>query len=171
MREKSIITKDKYIKDMTEGEPLLLLFGFAIPLLIGNFFQQAYNLADSIVVGRYVGKVALGAVGSTGSTIFFINSLTMGLSVGIGIIAAQLFGAKEDKKLKNAIGNSYYIVLFTAFIITIIGFIFGSFILNLLHTPKDSFPYAVIYLRTISIGFIPMAFFNILSSTSVTFLQ
>ena len=163
MEDKSLI-KDKYIKDMTEGEPLLLLFGFAIPLLIGNFFQQAYNLADSIVVGRYVGKVALGAVGSTGSTIFFINSLTMGLSVGIGIIAAQLFGAKEDKKLKNAIGNSYYIVLFTAFIITIIGFIFGSLVLNLLHTPKDSFPYAVIYLRTISIGFIPMAFFNILSS-------
>ena len=163
MGDKSII-KDKFIKDMTEGDPLILLFGFAIPLLIGNFFQQVYNLSDSIIVGRFVGKVALGAVGSTGSTIFFINSLVIGLSLGIGIVVAQLFGAKEDKKLKNAIGNSYYIILFTSLLMAIIGFIFGGFILNILHTPKDTFPFAIIYLRTSSIGFIPMAFFNILSS-------
>ena len=164
MNDKSKKTKDKYIKDMTKGEPLILLFGFAIPLLVGNLFQQAYNLTDSIIVGRYVGKIALGAVGSTGSSIFFINSLTMGLSVGIGIIVAQFFGAKEDKKVKNSIGNGYYIVLLTSIIMAFIGFIFAEYILNLLHTPTDTFPQAVLYLRTISVGFIPMAFFNILSS-------
>ena len=126
------LKKDKFIIDMTEGELLILFFGFAIPLLIGNFFQQIYNLSDSIIVGRFVGKVALGAVGSTGSTIIFINSLTIGLSIGIGIIIAQLFGAKEDKKLKNAIGNSYYIILITSLLMAIIGFIFGGFILNIL---------------------------------------
>ena len=63
MENESIMKKDKYVKDMTEGEPLFLLFGFAIPLLIGNIFQQLYNLSDSIIVGRYVGKLALGALG------------------------------------------------------------------------------------------------------------
>ena len=156
--------RNKYIKDMTKGEPIFLLLGFAIPLLIGNFFTQAYNLADSIVVGRYIGKIALGAVGSTGSITFFINSLTIGLSVGIGIIVAQFFGAKEDIKVKNSIGNAYYIIFITAIIMAMIGLIFARILLNLLHTPKDTLYFAVIYLRTISVGFIPMSFFNILSS-------
>jgi len=157
-------SENKYIKDMTEGEPLKLLLIFAIPLLIGNFFQQAYNLADSIVVGKYVGKVALGAVGSTGSILFFINSLTMGLSVGVGIVVAQFFGAKQDEKVKNAIGNSFYIVFIITLIMAFIGFIFAGYILNLLHTPNDTFPFAVEYLQTTSVGFTAIAFFNLLSS-------
>lgn len=164
MENEPIKKKDKYVKDMTEGEPLFLLFGFAIPLLIGNIFQQLYNLSDSIIVGRYVGKLALGAVGATGSISFLIHSLTIGLSVGVGIIVAQFYGAKEDKNVKNSIGNSYYIVLLTSLSMGFIGFIFAGPILSILHTPKDTFPYAVIYLRTISIGFVPMSFFNLLSS-------
>lgn len=156
--------QNKYIKDMTKGEPLKLLLGFAIPLLIGNFFQQAYNLADSIIVGRYVGKISLGAVGATSSILFFINSLTMGLSVGIGIVVAQFFGAKEDKEVKNTIGNGYLIIIITGLIVTIIGFIFSGYILNILNTPKDTLPFAIIYFKTTSIGFIPIAFFHLLSS-------
>ena len=158
------IKENKFIKDMTEGEPLKLLLGFAIPLLIGNFFQQAYNLTDSIIVGRYVGKIQLGAVGATSSIMFFINSLTIGLSVGIGIVVAQFFGAKEDKKVKNAIGNGYYIVIITALFVTFIGFVLSGYILEILNTPKDTFNYAVVYLKTTSIGFIPIGFFNLLSS-------
>ena len=156
--------KDKFVKDMTEGEPLLLLFEFAIPLLVGNLFQQTYSLVDSFIVGRHVGKVALGAVGTTGPISTLINSLTSGLSIGIGIIVAHYFGAKEDNKVKNTIGNSYYIVPLIALLMGIICFLFGGYFLNILHTPKDTFPYAVIYLRTISIGFVPSSFFNILSS-------
>ena len=156
--------RNKFIKDMTEGEPLFLLLGFAIPLLIGNFFQQAYNLVDSIIVGRYIGKVALGGIGATGSITFFINSLTIGFSVGIGIIVAQFFGAKEDIKVKISIGNAYYIIFITASIMAIIGLIFAEILLKLLRTPEENLPFAVIYLRTISVGFIPMSFFNILSS-------
>ena len=156
--------ENKNIKDMTRGEPLKLLLGFAIPLLIGNFFQQTYNLADSVIVGRYVGKISLGAVGATSSILFFINSLTIGLSVGIGIVVAQFFGAKEDKEVKNTIGNGYLIVIITGLFVTIIGFIFSGYILSILNTPKDTLPFAVIYLKTTSIGFIPIAFFNLLSS-------
>ncbi len=155
---------NKYVKDMTVGEPLKLLLAFAIPLLIGNLFQQAYNLADSIIVGRYVGKVALGAVGATGSIMFFINSLTIGLSVGIGIVVAQFFGAKEDEKVKNTIGNAFYIVIVTVTIMAILGFSLAGSILHLLDTPDTTFTYAVVYLRTTSIGFIATAGFNLLSS-------
>ena len=164
MEEVSLKQKDKFVKDMTKGEPILLLLEFAIPLLIGNLFQQAYNLTDSIIVGRYVGKVALGGVGSTASITTLINSLTNGLSIGIGIIVAHYYGAKEDRKVKNTIGNAYYIVSLTASLMGCISLIFGGYFLNLLHTPQDTFPYAVIYLRTISIGFISISFFNILSS-------
>ena len=164
MEEESLKKKDKFVKDMTEGEPILLLLEFAVPLLIGNLFQQAYNLTDSIIVGRYVGKVPLGAVGSTASITILIYSLTNGLSHGIGIIVAHYYGAKEDNKVKNTIGNAYYIVPLTALFMGSISFIFGGYFLNLLNTPKDTFPYAVKYLRTISIGFISISFFNILSS-------
>ena len=99
MENEPIKHKDnKYIKDMTEGEPLSLILSFAIPLLIGNFFQQAYNLSDSIIVGRYSGKISLGAVGATNSIMFFINSLTIGLSVGIGIFVLNFLGLKKMKK-------------------------------------------------------------------------
>lgn len=136
---------------MTEGEPILLLLEFAIPLLIGNLFQQAYNLTDSIIIGRYVGKAALGAVGSTAPITVLIYELTNGLSHGIGIIVAHYYGAKEDNKVKNTIGNAYYIVPLTAALIGCISFIFGGYFLKFLNTPKDTFPYAVIYLRTISV--------------------
>ena len=164
MEDESLKKKDKFVKDMTEGEPLYLLLEFAIPLLIGNLFRQAYNLTDSIIVGRYVGKVALGSIGATSSTIFFINSLTSGLTVGIGIIIAHFFGAKEDKKVKNAIGNAYYIVLLSAISMGFLGFTFARIVLNLLHTPEETLPHAVTYLKTVSVGFIPMGFYSILSS-------
>ena len=100
--------ENKYIKDMTEGEPLRLLISFSIPLLIGNFFQQAYNFINSIILGKYVGKLALGAIGSTSPIRVFINSLSSGLIMGVGIIVSQFFGAKQDEKVKNVIGNSYH---------------------------------------------------------------
>ena len=88
MEEETLKKKNKFVKDMNEGEPLCLLFEFAIPLLIGNIFHQLYNLTDSIVVGKYLGKLPLGAVGATSSISALIHSLTSGLSVGIGIIVA-----------------------------------------------------------------------------------
>ena len=161
----SIIKTNKYVKDMTEGEPLYLLFEFAIPLLIGNLFQQTYTLADSIILGRYVGKISLGAVGSANSIIMLINSLTSGLSLGIGIIIAHFFGAKEDKKVKNTIGNSYYILPLAAFMMALLCFIFGGSFLSFLNTPKDSFPFAVIYIKTAAVGFVPVTFFHMVSAT------
>ena len=164
MEDESLQKKNKFVRDMTEGEPLCLLLEFAIPLLIGNIFHQLYNLTDSIVVGKYLGKLSLGGVGATSSISALTHSLTSGLSVGIGIIVAHFFGAKEDQKVKNTIGNSYYVMFLSSLLMGAIGFIFAEDILNLLKTPKDTLPYAVTYLRTISVGFIPSSFFGTISS-------
>ena len=164
MEDETLQKKNKFIRDMTEGEPLCLLLEFAVPLLIGNIFHQLYNLTDSIVVGRYLGKLHLGAIGATSSISALIHSLTSGLSIGIGIIVAQFFGAKDNQKVKNTIGNSYYIMFISSLLMGGIGFIFAKDILNLLKTPKDTLPYAVTYLRTISVGFIPASFFGTISS-------
>ena len=164
MENESLQKKNKFVKDMTEGEPLCLLLEFAIPLLIGNIFHQLYNLTDSIVVGRYLGKLPLGGIGATSSISALTHSLTSGLSVGVGIIVSHFFGAKDDQKVKNTIGNSYYIMFLSSLLMGVIGFIFAEDILNLLNTPKDTLPYAVIYLRTKSVGLIPASFFGIISS-------
>ena len=83
------------VKDMTEGKPIKLIMGFAVPMLIGNIFQQIYNLVDAAVVGRYVGDNALAAVGSTGSMLFFLVAFAGGLSGGAGIVIAQYFGSRQ----------------------------------------------------------------------------
>lgn len=156
--------KNKYVLDMTKGSPLKLLLSFAIPLLIGNLFQQLYNLVDSIVVGQWVGANALGAVGATGSITFLIVSLVIGLSVGIGIIVAQYFGAGDDEMVKNAIGNSVYIVAAAAILMSCVGFFAAKPVLNLLDTPMEILPDAVIYLKTTSLGIIAVASFNLVSA-------
>ena len=77
--------QNKFVKDMTKGNPMQLLIQFSLPLLVGNIFQQLYNMVDSIIVGNFVGANALGAIGTTNSLNFFFFSLVAGLSVGIGI--------------------------------------------------------------------------------------
>ena len=82
------------IHDMTSGNPVSLIIKFMIPMCLGNLFQQFYNIADSIVAGKFIGVNALAAIGSTGSLMFFVTGWLNGLSSGFAIIVAQMFGAK-----------------------------------------------------------------------------
>ena len=118
--------QNRFVKDMTEGTPYKLLLKFAFPLLIGNIFQQLYNMVDSVIVGNFVGPNALGAIGTTGSLHFFIFSLVAGLSVGIGIIVAQYFGSGDTEKVKDTIGNAIWIIMICAVIMASIGFFAGT---------------------------------------------
>ena len=88
-------------RDMTEGRPLKLILGFAVPLLFGNLFQQFYNLVDTIIVGKFLGVKSLAAVGSTGSINFLIIGFCMGICNGFAIPIAQSFGAKNEKTLRK----------------------------------------------------------------------
>ncbi len=93
---------------MTEGNPVALIIQFSIPMLIGNLFQQLYNLVDSIIVGQFVGADALAAIGATGSVTFLFFALCNGIGSGGGIITSQFFGKGNVKEIKSCIVNTGY---------------------------------------------------------------
>lgn len=145
---------------MTVGNPTRHILKFTLPLLIGNLFQQLYNMVDSIVVGRYVSPHALAAVGACGSLNFLFFSLSSGLAVGIGVIASQYFGANDEKQLKKTIANSIYVLSSSALLVTLIGFIFAGPILRLLQTPQEYIADSISYFRVTCLGIIGVAFYN-----------
>lgn len=155
---------DKYVCDMTKGNEVKLLLRFALPMLVGNIFQQFYNMVDSIVVGKYVGAEALGAVGSVGSLTFLFFSLCMGLGAGIGILISQYFGAGQEKDVKKTIANSIYITAAAGIAMSLCGVIFAKPILHLLHTPKANFADALVYMQVVCGATIIVAGYNTISS-------
>lgn len=155
---------EKYIHDMTKGNEISHIIKFTWPMLIGNIFQQFYNLIDSIVVGKYVGANALAAVGACGSLSFLFFSVCLGLSVGIGIIISQYFGAKEDEQVKRAIANSTYVIGVSGIIMSILGVVFARQILQLLNTPPEILNDSVAFLRISSGGMIAVAAYNAIAA-------
>jgi len=152
--------ENKFLKDMTKGTPWKLLLQFAVPLFIGNIFQQLYNMVDSIIVGNFVGPNALGAIGTTNSLNFLFFSLVAGLSVGIGIIVAQFFGSNNEEKVKDTIGNAIWIVLISSVIMACIGFFIAKPVLVLLRTDKVILGDATAYLKVTSIGICCTGLYN-----------
>ena len=152
--------ENKFLKDMTKGTPWKLLLQFAVPLFIGNIFQQLYNMVDSIIVGNFVGPNALGAIGTTNSLNFLFFSLVAGLSVGIGIIVAQFFGSNNEEKVKDTIGNAIWIVLISSVIMACIGFFVAKPVLVLLRTDKVILGDATAYLKVTSIGICCTGLYN-----------
>ena len=150
--------------NMTEGKPLALLAVFALPLLIGNLFQQAYNLADSMIVGRLLGANALAAVGATGSISFLFFSIFNGISGGCGIVTAQYFGARKDALVYKAIANSAYIMLGFALLTGSIAFAMVPTVLSWMGTPAEILPDAIVYMRMTSASVPLIAVYNYASS-------
>lgn len=151
---------NRNITDMTVGNPVGHIIRFALPLLLGNLFQQLYNMVDSIVVGNYVGADALAAVGACGSMNFLFFSLSSGLAIGIGIIVAQFFGAGDEKNLRSTIANSIYVLAGAAVLVSLIGIIFTPAILRLLQTPDTIIGDSITYMRTTCAGIIFIATYN-----------
>lgn len=150
----------KNITDMTTGSPVKHILTFALPLLVGNLFQQLYNMVDSIVVGNYVGKNALAAVGTCSSMNFLFFSLSSGLAIGIGIIVAQYFGAKDDKNVRSTIANSFYVLVMAAVSVSILGILFAPTLLRLLSTPDNIIGDSILYMRTTCVGIVGIATYN-----------
>ena len=150
--------------NMTEGRPLTLLSVFALPLLIGNLFQQAYNMADSMIVGRLLGANALAAVGATGSISFLFFSIFNGISGGCGIVTARYFGARQDEQVYKAIANSAYIMMSFALLTGTIAFILVPAVLSRMGTPEEILPDAIIYMRMTSASVPLIAIYNYASS-------
>lgn len=139
-------------KDLTRGKPLRLILSFGVPLLFGFLFQQFYNIADTAIVGRFLGSDALAAVGSTGSVNFLIIGFVMGVCNGFAIPVAQRFGANDWKQLRKYVANSLWLCIFFAVLITTLTLIFCSDILTLMKTNKDTFERAHTYIFTVFAG-------------------
>lgn len=152
--------KKSNITDMTSGSTVKHILMFALPLLVGNLFQQLYNMVDSVVVGNYVGKNAIAAVGTCGSTSFLFFSLSSGLAIGIGIIVAQYFGARDDNAVRKTIANSAYVLVAASLTVSILGFLLSPAILKLLKTPDTILEDAVIYMRVTCLGILAIAIYN-----------
>ena len=151
--------------DMTIGNPTKHILLFALPVFLGNMLQQLYNIIDTMVVGNFVGANALAATGTCGSINFLFFSLSAGLSIGIGVIVSQYYGAKDEEGVRSTISNSFYVLAAASIVATMLGLLIARPLLTLMDTPADIIEDAIIYLRTTCCGIIFIAFYNGISNT------
>ena len=145
---------------MTDGSIFRHILQFAIPMAIGLMFQQLYNAVDSVVVGQYVGKQALAAVGSTGNIINMMVGLCNGLSVGAGVIISQRFGAKDYDNLREAVHTTLSVTLILGVIATTVGVLIVNPMLRMMETPDDVFDQAKTYLTIYFAGMSGLLLYN-----------
>ena len=152
------------MKNLTEGNSGKLILQFAVPMLIGNVFQQMYNIIDSIVVGRYVGKEALAAVGASFPLIFMLVSFVIGISMGSTIMIAQYFGAKDMRNVKRTMDTMYVFLFFASIALTVLGILLSTPIFRLINLPDDVMPQAVTYFNIYLTGMVFFFGFNGISA-------
>lgn len=148
------------VRDMTTGNPVKLILSFSIPLLIGNIFQQFYNMVDAIIVGRFVGVQALAAVGATGSLAFLVIGFIFGLTSGFCVLVAQRFGAGDYKEMRHVVGMSLYLSVGVTLLLTIIMLVTTRPLLEIMNTPPDIIVEADKYISIIYAGMIATMFYN-----------
>jgi len=151
-------------KNLTKGNPARLILLFAIPLLVGNFFQQLYNMADTFIVGRTIGVNALAAVGCTGSIMFLILGFAQGFTAGLSIIMAQCFGAGDEQGVKHSYAASILLGAVIVIALTMISVVLARPILELMHTPQEIIEDAYQYIIVIYGGIAGAIFFNLFSN-------
>lgn len=142
------------MKDLTKGNEAKLIVMFALPMLLGNLFQQFYNMVDSWVVGRFVGTEALAAVGTGFPIIFLMVSLVMGFGMGANVLIAQYFGAKDTAKVRAVVETTYLVLFWSSLFMTIVGIVAVEPILRAMRLPEDLIPSASSYLRIIFGGMV-----------------
>lgn len=146
---------------MTEGNIGKQILAFSLPLIIGNLFQQLYNTVDSVVVGQYVGKEALAAVGSSNSLINLLIGILTGIATGAGVIIAQYYGGKKEEKLSWAVHTAMTISILGGVLMIFLGIAASGPILRLMGTPESVMPNSTIYLRIFFLGSVFNLVYNI----------
>ena len=155
------MSKDEYLITDT---PLKALTVFAMPMILGSFFQQIYNMADSIIVGQFVGSSALAAVGACAALTNVFICVALGAGVGAGVLVSRYFGAREYGKMKTIVSTSLISFLLLSIVLGVFGFFFASSMMSGLQTPADILDDAVLYLRVYFVGFPFLFMYNILST-------
>ena len=151
-------------KDMTQGSPLRLILAFAVPLMLGSLFQQFYNLADTIIVGRFVGVEALAAVGSVGGLNYLVLGFVNGIACGFSIPISWTFGAKDYSQMRRYTANTVWLSIVFAVVLTIVTVALTRPILVWTNTPANIIDLADIYIRTIFWGIPFTLLYNVTSA-------
>ncbi len=152
------------IKVMTEGKPIKLIFSFALPLMIGNVFQQLYTVVDTMVVGQVLGVGALAALGASDWLNWMMLGIIQGFAQGFSILMAQEFGAGNMKRLKKVVGNAILLSAVSAVLLLIVGEIIVLPVLSLLQTPGEIIGQSMLYLRIMFAGIPIVMAYNLLAS-------
>ena len=155
------MSKDEYLITDT---PLKALTVFAMPMILGSFFQQIYNMADSVIVGQFVGSSALAAVGACAALTNVFICVALGAGVGAGVLVSRYFGAREYGKMKTIMSTSLFSFLILSIVLGIFGFFFSRSMMMVLQTPGDILSDAVLYLQVYFAGFPFLFMYNILSN-------
>jgi putative MATE family efflux protein len=150
--------------DLTSGSVAKQILKFSIPMLLGSLFQQLYNIVDSIIVGKYLGKEALASVGASFPIIFTIIALIIGIGSGASVVISQYFGAKEKEKVKRAVDTLNIFLLITGLIISITGVLISKWLFILLQLPEELMESAVTYLNIYLMGMVVFFGFNSITS-------
>ncbi|MBQ8830915.1 MAG: MATE family efflux transporter [Oscillospiraceae bacterium] len=150
-------------QDMTVGSPLKCLLMFSVPLLIGNFAQLLYSTVDSIVVGKYVGDIALSAIGVTSPLQALFLVLFMAIGSDVMVMVSQYFGAKEYENLEKSIGNAITLIAIASVILTVGGLLLTDWMLTAIETPPETYEMARTYLVVCFFGMAGNGFYNIMS--------
>ncbi len=151
------------IKNMTAGKPGKLIFTFALPLMLGNVFQQLYTVVDTMVVGKFLGVGALAALGAADWLNWMMLGIIQGFAQGFAILMAQEFGAKKYEKLRDVIGNAGVLSLLFSLLLTGAGQLAARPVLLLLQTPETILPDTLLYLRMMFLGVPVVMAYNLLA--------
>ena len=151
-------------KDMTAGNPTKIILDFTFPIFIGNVFQQFYNMADTVIVGKFVGTKALAAVGSTGTIMFLILGFVLGMTAGFTVLTAQKFGAGDMKAMRQTVGGAAVLSILVTIVLTAGSMLFMKPLLRFMHTPADIFDDAYSYIMIICAGIAAQMLYNLLAS-------
>ncbi|MBQ9768316.1 MAG: MATE family efflux transporter [Lachnospiraceae bacterium] len=149
--------------DMTKGNPMKLLILFSLPVLLGNVFQQLYNMVDTIIVGKYLGYQSLAAVGTTGSLNFLVLGFANGLTSGFSVLVAQRFGAKDEEGMKKAEASAVSLCVGFTVLLTVLSLVTTKPLLRLINTPDDILGDAALYISIIYAGIAATMMYNLLA--------
>jgi len=151
-------------KDLTKGNEAKVILKFAIPMMIGNIFQQLYNVVDAAIVGKFVGKEALSATGVSFPILFLLSSITIGFAIGVTILIAQFYGAKKIEEVKKTADTMQILMFIASFIITFVGILTSRSIFKLLNFPEENIDLAVSYFNILMIGNVAIFGYNALAA-------
>lgn len=149
------------VRDMTKGNPGRLILMFAVPLMIGNVFQQLYTMVDTVVVGQVTGVQALAALGAVEWIMWMVLGVSSGITQGFAILIAQDYGARKWKQLKKTVAHSYVLTTITAVLLFLTSQIFAHWILSFLNTPDNIIGMSLLYLRIVFCGIPVVAAYNV----------